>query len=210
VSLPLVSVITPTWGRHELLLHRCVPSVQAQTYPRVEHIIVSDGPDRALARAVASKITGSVLNCDRPVPVRFAQLAEHDPAPHHGHHGRLAGLGRAAGDLIAYLDDDDAYRPGHVAALAAALQARPDAAWAYSLMEWQVPQRHVIGEDPPRCGQIGTPMLMHRRALPAQWGPASPVEDWAVVERWLTADAPYVHVPEVTIDVWPSASRAGR
>ncbi len=41
----LVSVITPTWNRHDLLLNRCIPSVEAQTYPDIEHIIVSDGPD---------------------------------------------------------------------------------------------------------------------------------------------------------------------
>ena len=42
---PLVAVITPTWQRTGLLLSRCIPSVQAQDYPRVEHIVVSDGPD---------------------------------------------------------------------------------------------------------------------------------------------------------------------
>ena len=46
---PLVSVITPTWLRHDWLLHRCMPSVQGQTYPHIEHIIVSDGPDPELA-----------------------------------------------------------------------------------------------------------------------------------------------------------------
>lgn len=45
---PLVSVITPTWNRHDLLLTRCLPSVQAQDYPAVEHVIISDGPDEDL------------------------------------------------------------------------------------------------------------------------------------------------------------------
>ena len=45
---PLVSVITPTWQRADLLVNRCIPSVQAQDYPVVEHIIVSDGPDQLL------------------------------------------------------------------------------------------------------------------------------------------------------------------
>ena len=49
MAVPLVSVITPTWQRHALLLDRCIPSVAAQDYPNVDHVVVSDGPDPALA-----------------------------------------------------------------------------------------------------------------------------------------------------------------
>jgi hypothetical protein len=28
-DLPLVTVVTPTWDRHDLLLGRCIPNVQA-------------------------------------------------------------------------------------------------------------------------------------------------------------------------------------
>jgi GT2 family glycosyltransferase len=41
---PLVSVITPTWQRHELLLE-AIENVRQQTYRPIEHVIVSDGPD---------------------------------------------------------------------------------------------------------------------------------------------------------------------
>ena len=50
---PTVSVITPTWQRHDLLLNRCVPSVAAQDHPAVEHVIVSDGPDPDLRGKLA-------------------------------------------------------------------------------------------------------------------------------------------------------------
>ena len=49
---PLVSVVTPTWQRHEWLLERCIASVQAQTYPLIEHVIVCDGPDPGLGPLV--------------------------------------------------------------------------------------------------------------------------------------------------------------
>src|SRR4029077_2492629 len=90
---PKISVITPTWQRARLLLTRCIPSVAAQDYDgEVEHVIVSDGPDETLAG-----VPGVVF------------LPDHRPAPNRGIWARLAGTRLATGDLIAYLDDDNAW-----------------------------------------------------------------------------------------------------
>lgn len=201
--IPQVSVITPTWGRHERLLNRCIPSVQAQTHRRVEHIIVSDGPDPELAAKIAERRETFYH------PVYFIELTERAPDAHWGHYGRLAGIAISEGAYIAYVDDDDSLRAEHCALLARALDANPGCAWAYSVMAshsradcWT-----EIGYGPPMGGQIGTPMLMHRRAIleHGTWGPASSTEDWELVQRWMAAGQEYIHVPEVTIDVWPSA-----
>lgn len=196
MSGPLVSVVTPTWQRHDLLLDRCVPSVAAQTYPDVEHLVISDGPDPVLAERL-----------DGAPGVRFGQLPEHDPDGHWGHRARLHAIDLAKGDLITYLDDDDAYRPDHCALLAAALEDHPEADFAYSQMS---SQGAVIGQDPPMYCQIGTPMIMHRRSLleKGTWERSLPSIDWDLVNRWLQAGARYAYVPVVTIDIWPSAYRA--
>jgi hypothetical protein len=47
-GIPQVTIVTPTWQRHDLLLNRAIPSVQAQGYPGVEHLVISDGPDPPL------------------------------------------------------------------------------------------------------------------------------------------------------------------
>ena len=52
---PLVSIIVPTYNRHELLLNRCLPSIFRQTYPKIEIIVVSDGPDNWLREYFAEK-----------------------------------------------------------------------------------------------------------------------------------------------------------
>lgn len=198
MSVPLVSVITPTWQRHDLLLDRCVPSVRAQTYAHVEHVIVSDGPDEKLARRIGELASPEIT---------YVELDEHR-GPRWGSRARLRGLEVAAGDLIAYLDDDDAYRPGHVETLAGLLAAHPDAGFAYSLMaSHQGGDPAVIGCDPPSFCNIGTPMIMHRRSLldAGTWGPPSPAEDWELVERWLAAGVQYAFADEATVDVWPSA-----
>lgn len=190
-----VSVITPTWQRHELLLRRCIPSVQAQDYPPfgLEHVVVSDGPDPQLADLVYGQVDV------------FHELPTRDAGAGYGSRARLKGLELATGDLIAYLDDDDAYRPQHCAVLANALAAAGWADFAYSLMSVE---GSVVGTDPPGFCHIGTPMIMHRRALleHGTWGPPGPAEDWDLVSRWLTAGARYVHVPDVTVDVWPGGT----
>jgi len=198
---PLVSVITPTWQRHDLLLDRCVPSVAAQTYPHIEHVIVSDGPDQELSER-AAKVLDSAGG-DRLV---FRYLAGHDPQARWGHWARLRGLELATGDLIAYLDDDNAFRPDHVAKLVAALEENPGAGFAYSqIMMHGNGGAYVVGVPPPAYGQIDTSAIMHRRGLleSATWRDEGQVTiDWDVVERWLHAGTRWAHVPEVTADYY--------
>lgn len=200
--LPTVTVITPTWGRHNWLLERCIPSVRAQIYPAVEHIIVSDGPDPELSEKLFPPWRSGQRR------QWYTSLPEHDPAPHWGHLARLHALELASGELITYCDDDDALRPKHVELLVQALTDHPEAGWAYSLMASYFGDGRVteIGHGPPSCGNIGTPMIMHRREVleHGTWGPPSTTEDWELVNRWVHAGAGYVQVPEVTVDVWPS------
>jgi glycosyltransferase involved in cell wall biosynthesis len=198
VSVPLVSVVTPTWQRPDLLLNRCVPSVAAQTHWPLEHVVVSDGPDPALREKLAG------------LPVRFTELPEHDPAARWGHWARLHGTDVAKGEYITYLDDDDAYRPEHVSVLAAALDAHPDAAFAYSRMIMHTQHGSCrIGTDPPGYGQIGVPAIMHRRGLldVATWEQSEPTIDWDLVSRWLDAGVNYTSVAADTVDIWPSLYR---
>ena len=197
MAVPLVSVITPTWQRHDLLLDRCIPSVAAQDYPAVQHVIVSDGPDNVLAGKIAGRSCGAVV---------WDALPAHDPAARWGHWARLRGLELATGEYIAYLDDDNAFRPGHLAKLAAALDADPSAGFAYSqIMMHNGGSSYVVGVPPPAYGQIDTSAIMHRRGLldTATWRDEGQVTiDWDIVERWLHAGAGWAHVPEVTADYY--------
>ncbi len=188
-------MITPTWQRHETLLSRCIPSVQAQSVPVAEHVIVSDGPDPELASR------------EWPAGVAYSELPGHDPALRWGIRARLEAIERSRGTLIAYLDDDDAWRPDHVAVLTAALQSDPDAQFAYSRMLVHEPWGTFrFGDGPIAYGRIGTPMIMHRRGLldVATWEHSLPSDDWDLVRRWLEAGTPYVSVDAVTVDYYPA------
>jgi hypothetical protein len=205
MSGPLVTVITPTWQRHGFLLDRCIPSVQQQGYPWLEHLVISDGPDEALRGKLAEPWLNGWKN------LWYRELPEHDPEPHYGHHGRAYGLEIAQGEYVTYCDDDDALRPGHCHMLAAALDAEPGAGFAVSRMASHGPNgMNVIGHGPLACGNVGTPMIMHRRGaldgLPG-WDHPGQFEDWDFVLAMINAGISHVRVEEETVDVWPSLYR---
>jgi glycosyltransferase involved in cell wall biosynthesis len=195
VADPTCSVITPTWQRHGLLLQRAIPSVAAQDYQALEHIIVSDGPDPVLA---AGRDGGFDRN------VRFEELPEH-PDAQWGHHARLHGIDLAKGSYIAYLDDDNSWHPDHLRLLVAALE-ETGADFAYPLCAVHGRGEYVIGSDPPAEGQIDTSMIVHRRELldvaTWRWYPGIPTIDWDLVSRWTTAGATWTRVNAVTCDYY--------
>jgi glycosyltransferase involved in cell wall biosynthesis len=226
---PTVSVITATYRRPNLLLDRCIPSVQAQTWPAVEHIIVHDGPAPGLAQQIIARIAheppvpllksgpGEMFTA-RPagprIPVTYDELPDWVPVANSGVRPRLRGLELAKGDFIAYLDDDDAYRPEHCELLATALIQNPGSGFAYSQMASHGAQMgpatgNIIGNAELGACQVGTPMIMHRRELTelATWGPPDSMEDWRLVARWLQRLVRAEFVPQVTVDAYPSTYR---
>lgn len=115
VAPELVSIILPTFNR-ATLLQEAVRSIQAQTWPAWELIVVDDG---------STDGTGGVLPADSRITVISR--------PHTGNVAALhnAGLARARGSLIAFLDSDDRWLPGKLAAQVERLAARADCGWCY-------------------------------------------------------------------------------
>jgi glycosyltransferase involved in cell wall biosynthesis len=96
-----VSVIITT-HRRPVLLRRAVASVLAQTRPASEVWVVEDGATAETRDALAD-VAGQV---------------EHVALPHSGLPARTrnAGVARASGDLVAFLDDDDEWLPDKLSA----------------------------------------------------------------------------------------------
>lgn len=107
---PFFSVIIPTYNR-AALLPRAVASVQAQSYPHWELIIVDDGSTdhtRTLAEAYARQ----------DGRVRYVWQENK------GRGGvRNTGIAQAQGQYLCFLDDDDYYLPHHLAVMYHTLQA---------------------------------------------------------------------------------------
>lgn len=105
----MASVILPTCRRPELLA-RALLSLQAQELGEWEAIVVDDGDGEGLSAA-------SALSDGRITPLMNPGRGPAD--------ARLAGIARARGELVCWLDDDDWWADtGHLSLLASELAPR--------------------------------------------------------------------------------------
>lgn len=199
---PLVSIVTPTWQRHELLLE-AIANVRQQDYPNLEHVIISDGPDPRLMDRLCGH---PAYSAGRP-PITFHQLGrnftEHGPPNSFGVGALTAGMLLARGEHQVWLCDDERMMPDHISSLVDALEAK-GADFAYSKTRMyrngqQPANGWDIGTDPPQYGQITN--FLYRSALlqtamPA-WG-GHPI-DWTLCAAWMAAGARWAFVPRVTL-----------
>lgn len=96
---PLVTAIVTTYNRPELC-KRAVKSVLAQTYEPLETIIVEDGTDSGIKEW---------LNVESP-NIKYIRHEENRGLAA----ARNTGLEHAKGQFVAYLDDDDAWKPERI------------------------------------------------------------------------------------------------
>lgn len=114
-----VSAIVPTYNR-AALLPRALASIANQTHSDIEVLVVDDGSTDATAQVVAQ------IAATFPHPVHYFRKSNGGCAS-----ARNAGLRRATGDCVAFLDSDDQWLPDALAQLAAELQ-RSGADFVYS------------------------------------------------------------------------------
>lgn len=101
---PLVSVIVRTKDR-PVLLKKALQSIAAQTYRRVEVILVNDGG------CVLDTVSLAALLGD--IPLRYERLEKNTGRAHAGN----TGIERASGKYIGFLDDDDEFYDDHISVL---------------------------------------------------------------------------------------------
>jgi glycosyltransferase involved in cell wall biosynthesis len=113
---PLVTIRIPTFNRGQVVADRALASAVAQTYERLEILVVGDACDEATERAVRSV---------RDPRVRFVNLPTQGIYPDHVRHRRMvagthpmnAALILARGSWMAPCDDDDELSSDHVEVL---------------------------------------------------------------------------------------------
>jgi GT2 family glycosyltransferase len=199
---PLVSVITGTWQRHDLL-KGAVENVEQQTYPNLEHVIVSDGPDPDLAGLAdywqhpTKRAHLTFVECGRhwssflaaslsTVPFQVAQWL-------------------ARGDLLMWLADDERMEPDHIESLVDLLE-RTDSDFVYSRCRMVYhpdlgdhPDQ-IIGADPPYKSAITNALfradLLDYRGFTTHVGSGT---DWDQIEHWIAAGARYAMLDRVTL-----------
>jgi glycosyltransferase involved in cell wall biosynthesis len=119
-SGPLVSVVIRTKDR-PAMLREALRSLAAQNYSNLEALVVNDGGQQV--EDLVKGFDGDLI--DR---VRYVDLQ-----PGRGRSAAAnAGLERAAGDYLLFLDDDDLLLSNHIATLVNTLESRRDIGVAYA------------------------------------------------------------------------------
>lgn len=136
-----VSIVIRTRHGREAVLLRAVRSVLNQAHADVELVVVEDGSSE-----VAPLLAG-LPECSR-VAIVHLPIARVGRAA-----AGNAGVGRATGELLGFLDDDDELFPGHIAALAKQLATATKAPAAYA---GAIETRSVtLSEHPLRLRDVG-------------------------------------------------------
>ncbi len=193
---PVVSIVTSTYNRAEVI-RQAIESVLRQDFQDWEMNIVGDCTPDDTAGTIAS------YNDDR---LRFYNLPVKSPPGSHGAIAKNHALQQMSrGEYIAYLDDDDIYRPNYLSTMIGFMRAHPDAVFAYCRCTyrdkktgrrlWGNPfQRWMHGysrEKLKRYNFIDTDCVVHRRSILDEvgyWDPAYYFDDY---ELWLRISERY-------------------
>lgn len=158
---PLVSVIIPTFNGAAFLT-AAVDSVLGQTYPLVECIVVDDGSTDETPSIIESY--GTRIRGARQENTGFARA-------------RNRGARMSRGNFVAFLDDDDCWRPTKVERQVRRLAERPEAAVIYTAVE-------LIDETGKCLGTIPAPPQTRafRNTILMEW-PHLALEQGALIRR---------------------------
>ena len=178
---PLVTVRIASYQRTRELMQIALPSIFAQTYPRIEVVIVNDGPNPAARDAIEQLADPRV---------RYEEFAVRHEYPDDAHSRWMVagspGMNRAAelatGSWIAPLDEDDAFTPDHIEKLVAlALDSRSELAYG-ALVQRNVitGSEALIWSDPPAISQFSFQAAIYNAALGSVF--SYDTESWLVDE----------------------------
>jgi GT2 family glycosyltransferase len=211
VSRPLVSIITGTWQRHDLLLE-AIANVREQTYRPLEHVIVSDGPDPTLADLMErerrrDELRPMVRGALPVVPIRFVECGRHwtgELSDSYAAAPFMVGQMLARGEYACLWADDERAEPDHLEKMVDLIEAtEADFVFPYVRFWWKdrPDQAMVIGADPPVLGSI-THWLYRPSMIEKARGPyrthVGRANDWEFIERAMRGGATWAMLPEVT------------
>lgn len=146
---PLVSVVLPTYGRPEFL-RDAIASVDEQSYGPIEILVVDDHSPDPIEPLLDD------VSLDSPRRLRCLRHEENRGASA----ARNTGLEAANGEYVAFLDDDDYWRPEKLERQVAAFErSSPDVGVVYTGQTFVVDGETSSVSRPTLDGDVTTAML---------------------------------------------------
>ena len=139
-----VTVVTPTIGSRALV--RAIESVQAQTYSRLDHLIVIDGPDGE------ARVRAAMPAAPRHPCYLIALPFNTGAGGFKGHRIYGAAVYLASGRYVAFLDEDNWFEPDHIESLMR-LTETGGLEWAYALRTIVDAEGREVAKDD--CESLG-------------------------------------------------------
>jgi len=193
---PAVSIVLPTHNRAAFVVE-AIASVQAQTFAAWELLVLDDGSDDETRKAM------SRFADDRRI--KYIRQAHGGVAK-----ARNIGLAAAAAPLIAYLDSDNLWYPGFLAAVVTYFCANPDVDTVYGALvysaHWQYPScilwKEFSRDELMGGNYIDINAFVHRKSLVSKFGnwdeKLKRLTDWDLIIRY-TKDKPAVPINVLSV-----------
>lgn len=174
----MITIITPTYKRNPDVLRRCFASINGQTYPSWQHLVLVD--DETVEPHVSAVIQGDYADARRS----FVAVGRHNNS---GNTPRQRGIEAAKGEYIVFVDDDNVIFPNYLEVFAAYMAEHRDVMMGICkivhlgpLPARLCPPPIILAGNPPVLQNIDTLQVCVRREIAQK-------EGW-MVEKGYMAD----------------------
>jgi glycosyltransferase involved in cell wall biosynthesis len=148
-----ISIVTPSYNQAQFIRY-ALDSIHSQGYPDLEHIVMDGGSTDGTVDILRSYDKGDIIWLSEPDSGQSDAINK--------------GMRRTTGDILAYLNSDDALLPGSLTFVAAYFEQHPDIDVLYGAVETTDADHNVISRELQPSTLDWWTVMTKRMVLPQQ------------------------------------------